>query len=273
MIKVIPIEGGLGAQIFGAMLFDHLKELYSSESVFADLTYFDRTPFVAGDKQGVSVFKWELDYYGIDKEEFRKEIPKKPNFFQRHLLNKPNHSYLYDGTSERTQLLGEVWNKNWDSRFPILSSDVDKATEILGKDLNTAVVHLRRGDYLNVASHIVPDDCVINLLKKISYFDIGKVIFLSDSPVDISYYAGHLKAIKKFEAFVSEDIFLTHALLRLGRIVVTSNSQFSLSAAILNRGGLIFMPRKWYSGSAELIETQIHQLSDWHLMGVNLDVK
>ncbi len=267
MIKVIPIEGGLGAQIFGTMLFDHLKESNSSESVFADLTYFDRTPFVAGDNQGVSVFKWDLDYYGICKEEFRKEIPKKPNFLQRYLFKKPSLSYLYDGTPERTQLLGEVWDKKWDFRFPILSSDVDKALKILGEDLNTVVVHLRRGDYLNVASHIVSDDCVIDLLKKISYFHISKVIFLSDSPVDTSYYARHLQTIKRFEAFVSDDIFLTHALLRLGRIVVTSNSQFSLSAALLNKDGLVFMPRKWYSGSAEVIERQIHQLSDWHLMG------
>lgn len=267
MIKVIPIEGGLGAQIFGAMLYDHLREFDPSDSVFADLTYFERTSFVAGDNEGISIFKWDLDYYGISKNVFNIEIPKKPNFLQRHLFGQVKPVYLFDGTIERTKLLGEVWNKNWDSRFPILSSDVDKASEILGDDLTTVVVHLRRGDYLNVASHVVSDECVLNLLKKISHFDIRKVIFLSDSPVDLTYYEKHLPSIKKFETFISENIFLTHALLRLGRIVVTSNSQFSLSAAILNKSGLVFMPRKWYSGSAEIIEKQIHQLSDWHLMG------
>jgi Glycosyl transferase family 11 len=267
MTKVIPIEGGLGAQIFGTMLYDHLREFHPSDSVFADLTYFDRTPFVAGDKEGVSIFKWDLDYYGIGKNVFNKKIPKSPNFLQRYLLRQTKPVYLFDGTIERTKLLGEVWSKNWDFRFPILSSDMNKASEILGNDLNTVVVHLRRGDYLNVASHIVSDECVLNLLKKISHFDIRKVIFLSDSPVDLTYYEKHLSSINKFETFISENIFLTHALLRLGRIVVTSNSQFSLSAAILNRSGLVFMPRKWYAGSAEIIEKQIHQLSDWHLMG------
>jgi hypothetical protein len=273
-MKIVPIEGGLGAQIFGVMLYEFLKKT-EHDPVLADVRYFDSAPRQAEKGEGINIYAWDLDYYNISIQSYRHELPRLPGLIRRKLFNKYFRfgapTILLDGTAERLNYLEKAWSCDWEHLFPIQEENRKTASRILQSPMRTTVVHLRRGDYLNVASHVVTDAYVVPLLTRLVNLGIKRIVFLSDSEIPIEFYTNAIPGIDEIIQISSEDVFLSHALLRLASCVVISNSQFSLSAAVLNRQATIFSPRKWFSGKGENLHEQIHKQSDWHLM-VKADV-
>lgn len=266
-MKIIPIEGGLGAQIFGVMLFKYVSEQISQD-VLADVSYFKRAPKLAKLGEGISIFEWGLDYYGINKNDYEHDLPVKPSFIKRKLGIGSNVEVLTDGTVERNDFLYKSFRVSYEKEFPIRDDHMVLAKKLVGGGLPTTVVHLRRGDYLNVASHLVTDLHVVQIIKKLSTLGIRKILFVSDAEVPLSIYKEKVPEIKEWDSIVKGDIYLTHAVMRLARCLVISNSQFSLSAAVLNKDATCFMPKKWFSGKSVDLHQHLHELSDWHMVTI-----
>jgi len=118
-------------------------------------------------------------------------------------------------------------------------------------------IHMRRGDYLNVASHVVNDDDFINIACNFSHL-LNKIIVLSDSKIQTNI-TNYIELKYKNSHFLdSIDAFSAHCIMRQASILICSNSQFSLSAALLNKKALIVVPSQWFGGKDRVLETSIH---------------
>lgn len=262
---IIPVEGGLGAQIFGIMMLDFLRSTVADKAIVADFRYFDQPPRSASLGEGSSIFPWALDYYGINQSEFCFYTSESSSFIHR-LSSKNKSLLLRDGDTNRLEvLLSAIAYRDWSDRFKISEDHYLTAKQYLS-DSRSAVIHVRRGDYLNVATHLVNDELIVMLLNKLTKLGIKRIIFLSDSFLNLGYYAEHLSRDVVLDSFVDQDIYLTHALMRLASCLITSNSQFSLSAAILNREAVKIIPKQWYQGPDKKLELQIQKLSDWMII-------
>lgn len=240
---VVSFTGGLGNQILSASVY-YLYELQGYE-VFADLSYFDFSYKTAPVGGGVSHWGWELDGLGIQKKDFRgivnidRSIP-----------------VLRDGATKVSMSFKALCFDEIKSRFKraALSHEIE-CTKYL-------CVHIRRGDYLNVASHLVEDNYFDDVAPKFRHL-VERLVIVSDSPVN-------LKNFKKIsEAYYDRVLILddapvhvTHSLMRNANILICSNSQFSLSAGLLS-GNLVLLPKKWFGGDQKLIEDVIGGFSDF----------
>jgi len=116
---------------------------------------------------------------------------------------------------------------------------------------------MRRGDYLNVASHVISDEDFINIAWKFSKF-IQNIVVLSDSK--ISNNVSDLISKKYANCLFLDDIdaFTAHCLMRYASALIISNSQFSLSAALLNKNALVALPTQWFGGTDRNLEKNIN---------------
>lgn len=263
---VVPIGGGLGAQILGVALIDFLRDSAQKNHTpepFSDLSYFSLSPTAFPE---LSIYEWQLDYYGIARSEIEDvPPPSKPNRIRKLLSSGPK--WLDDGSIERQELLimalSQTRSRTF-SRFPITGSHLRETAELLS-DLGSdhCVVHLRRGDYLNVASHIVADQDLLPVLGGLIQTGIRSLLFISDSEVNLDFFRRHLPSTIRLKCIVGGDLYLSHALMRRAKVLITSNSQFSLSAALLNPHGLCLVPRVWFSGRHANLNEYLLKLSDW----------
>lgn len=263
---VVPIGGGLGAQILTVALIDFLRDRSRKNNTaepFIDLSYFSLSPSTFPE---LSIYGWKLDYYGIPKREFEDlPHPAKPKWI--HKLSGSAPKWLHEGSLERQELLTMALSQTRTqifSRFPISEPDLKKTADLLS-DLgpNHCVVHLRRGDYLNVASHIVADQDLLPILGGLIQTGISSLLYISDSDVNLDFFRRHLPSTIRLKCIVGGDLYLSHALMRRANVLITSNSQFSLSAALLNPQGLRLMPRVWFSGRHAGLQEQLLRLSNW----------
>ena len=262
-MKIVPFCGGLGAQIFAAVLVEHLSREEGRNNVLGDTSYFLQTPKPAGRGEGINIYAWELDYYGTPVTRYNDSNPRDTSLVRRK-LGIHAHQRLEDGSRERMRVLREALKKNWSHAFPIQASHELESRKLLGEgNLRTAVVHLRRGDYLNVANHLVSDSDVAPLLIKLVRVGIRRFLFASDEPVPLDFFMERVPGVAAWGEIPSEDKFLTHAVMRNADCLVISNSQFSLSAAMLNAQGIVFMPRVWFAGKLAELNSEIHPYCDW----------
>jgi hypothetical protein len=123
-------------------------------------------------------------------------------------------------------------------------------------------IHVRRGDYLNVASYVIPASHFIQISDILHNIPRAKLFVVSDTELE-----GQLKTFfESKRALVLEggDIYLIHALMRMSDILVCSNSQFSFSAALLNRNQLSLIPRSFITKS--FVEDIALPISEWVVM-------
>jgi hypothetical protein len=133
-------------------------------------------------------------------------------------------------------------------------------------------IHLRRGDFLTAASLTVSDEEVLALVNRIFVnFIKAPIIIFSDSKIDDNWHKT-FKALG-FDLIIlcepnNTDQFLTHDLMRNAKILVTSNSTFSLSASLLSRKDQITItPMNFYSGFRdEPANRLINQLSNFSII-------
>jgi hypothetical protein len=262
-VKIVPFGGGLGAQIFGAVVVEHLRGEEGRHNVLGDTSYFLQTPKPAKRGERINIYAWELDYYGIPITRYNNSNPRDASWIERKLGIHARRR-LEDGSLERLRALREAMKKNWSDVFPIHAAHERESRKLLEEgNLPTAVVHLRRGDYLNVATHLVSDSDVFPLLRKLARVGIRRFLFASDEPVPLDFFMERVPGVSAWGEIPSEEKFLVHAVMRNADCLVISNSQFSLSAAMLNGQGMVFMPRVWHGGGHAELHSEIHQYCDW----------
>jgi hypothetical protein len=241
--NLIHIEGGLGSQILGAITFWNLQNMLGKEEARCDLSYF------SDEAQSKGLWAYELGKFNLPQSEFKKYESRS----KRNLLKAKRDFLTYD------ELAQDYWEK---SRLRYLSKfDYDRGKVFayfqekieLKPDEPFTAIHIRRGDYLQVASKIVKVDDYLQIVKAIRNLVSGKVIIVSDSEVsheDKSNLREVLDSAKLFYLDTPElDSFNTHCLLREAELLITANSTYSFSAGLLGRQGQnVFSPLQFHSG-------------------------
>jgi fructosamine-3-kinase len=151
---------------------------------------------------------------------------------------------ISDGADKMALAIEALRQQEVKNYFPVKHSIVDECYKISdGNDY--LFIHIRRGDYVNVASHLVDDLDFVSLAKSVSNFVTWAVI-ISDSEVSSMVRDKLMELYPNCSIIVGDNLHVAHALIRQANYLICSNSQFSLSAALLNETAQqIFLPNHW----------------------------
>jgi hypothetical protein len=241
--KLTYIEGGLGSQILSVIYFYNQQEKYGNKNAKCDLSYFSRE-----DRAGL--WEWSLNNYGIHIDELMQ-------YESRSRLNllKSKKDFLTD--LEISQKYWRNSREKYLSRFPI---DVRQLQIFLQNFLqesnleNYGAIHIRRGDYLQVASRIIKSVEYIHFLEGIKTVLPNVLFIITDSLLTIAEKQELSQAIGVDRKAIfldgpSYDPFVLHCLMRRAHLLVTSNSTFSFSAGLLGKEGqVVFSPLEYHAG-------------------------
>jgi len=224
MSKIITFTGGFGAQLMSAAGYFYLNKLHSennnSDIVGAYLGYFNNQPHLAtpGITGDMSHWKWELGCYGIQASDFIQ------------LQGSPN-DYIWD-SHEKIQLgWSGLCDPEISRRFPIME-DVTKYRNSMFGDGSYGCIHIRRGDYVNVASFMVADEAFVRVTTNICKL-IKNLLVVSDSPLSTMMISFFQTLPTNTIVAIGGPPHLVHGLMRLSDILICSNSQYSMTAAAL----------------------------------------
>jgi hypothetical protein len=241
---VVSFSGGMGAQIISAGIYFSKRQ--AGETVYADLSYFEVPESVAtvGTPGDCSHWGWQLAPFGLLPEAF--EVAPQALLARAHVL--------HDGPHKMELGLDALAQPLVQRHFALPDAGDILPPAFLDGYL---CIHIRRGDYVNVASHLVPDAEFVRIAAKFSGLT-QHVAVLSDSPIPAALQAS-VSAVYQGAVFLDRtDAFTAHRIMRGARILVCSNSQFSLIAAMLNAKALVVIPRQWFDGNDRAIEAPLH---------------
>jgi hypothetical protein len=251
--RVVSFTGGMGAQILSAAIYFDMQG--RGEAVSADLSYFDqpRKLAVEGQAGSCSHWEWQLDCFNISASSFA--TPLEPSRDKSRLIG--------DGVEKMTLAFDARDKPAIQARFKI-PADLDDLLPagFFGPFL---CMHVRRGDYLNVASHLISDTEFIDSAKRFSGL-VSNVVILSDSELPPHFKAALDPCFGQVLVLNGIDAFSSHRIMRGARVLICSNSQFSLIAALLNRQAMVLLPKQWFSGDERKIEAPIHLRCVFQLM-------
>lgn len=255
--STVFFEGGLGSQILSMIQLMNLSRGTNVE-VAANCDYFERNEVFTHDN-GLTHWKWALDRYGIHREELVLKFKAKASRRREQLRLSPSEFSEFICNNSLFRVDDEI-----KSNFPITTLAEDRSIAFFeGRTVTAyAVIHIRKGDYLKVASKIVKVDEVVSFLDTVRAFMPKEVIVISDGEFthqEISSFEWVLPSESGFQLrfYGSEskfDEYLCHDLMRLADFLVTSNSTFSFTAGILSekKNSSIFFPTEFYAHGSNL---------------------
>jgi hypothetical protein len=244
----------MGAQILSAAAYLHLKK--TQVPVYADLSYFE-TPqrlAVVGQPGDCSHWGWQLDPFGLHPSHFAGA----PETGKRSGLR-----VLHDGPEKLRWGLAGLRDRAIQRAFDCGSSPEDLLPP--SAEAGYLCLHIRRGDYVNVASHLLDDSAFVALARKFVGL-VSCAVVVSDSAIPQGLRQ-ELQLMYPHTAFLDRvDAFSSHMVMRNARILVCSNSQFSLVAAMLNPDALKLIPRQWFGAEQRHIEAPVHELCEFEFL-------
>lgn len=257
----VSFTGGMGAQIFSSAIFFYLK--MKGYSVRADLEYFNKDYHLAtvGNKGEISHWDWQLDKFGLTKDVIRNQSNKGDLSSSINIVDGP----LKLSLAMQALKLPDVkkyFNKPKIDDINMLSPE---ESFLFKNNVPYICIHIRRGDYVNVATHIVPDGQFIKIAKQLKCL-IDSIVIVSDSTFKEEFH--EISNIFLNTIFLDSskiDAFLTHSIMRNSNILVCSNSQYSLSAGLLH-DGLVIIPKDWVGNGHELLKVEIDKLSNFAVL-------
>ncbi len=219
---IIRFEGGLGNQLISLASYYSLRDTHI---VSIDLDYYDNPPMLADPENGrvLSHFGWELNNLGIEKESLHPRY-QKDSCSDYELLGKSGFpiGLRYLRASGLTGILGA---KRHD--FSALYRGLlDQLPE------KYIALHLRQGDYLNVASHIVRLDQSLTLIKSTLNL-IPNLLVLSDSSLADEDIEKLQKLGCSVFTLVGGSPIAAMQLMYEASILIAANSQLSFAVAAL----------------------------------------
>jgi Glycosyl transferase family 11 len=250
---VIVFAGGMGTQILQAATYFYYKK--QGLKVFADVSYFDRPLSLAKEGQigQLTHWHWQLDQYGLQKHTF--DIS--PGF------KKGEADVIVDGQRMLEIGLSALVDPEINDKFP--SVGVPNLSNLNVDEYSYVCIHIRRGDYVNVASHLIDDEIFLNILKKFSQLT-GALVVLSDSQINADFKEKVSFLFQRALFLDQIDAVESHEIMRFSRVLICSNSTFSLTAAMLNKQALIVLPKQWYGDKSRTIELPINSRCVFQLM-------
>lgn len=252
---VITFTGGMGAQILSAAVYFSMKN--AGKAVYADLTYFDEPERIveAGQTGQCSHWAWQLGLFGLTPAMFETSPP----------LNQRTADYLVDGAEKLERALDALSDPLVRDRFKVSTDIEDVLTGWSAKKF--LCLHVRRGDYVNVASHLVSDDAFISLADKFAGL-IDRVVVLSDSPLGKTFREDIASRFPQARFLDQLDVEASHRIMRNAGVLICSNSQFSLIAAALNPQALALIPKQWFGGADRAIEEPLHARCAFQILSI-----
>ncbi len=251
--NIITFTGGMGAQMISAAIYFQMQA--EGREVYADLSYFDKPRDIAadGDKGRPTHGGWQLAQVNLHLD----------SFAGSQLLVPRQVDVIEDGALKLQLGLAALRKEHIQNLFTLHEANV---AHLLGGDEDKYLcIHVRRGDYLNVASHLISDDAFIRLAKRFVNL-IKHAVIVSDSVI-----TGGLRV--RLSSMFAKTTFLdhineyeTHCVMRSAHIFIGSNSQFSLIAAILNTKGLVLLPRAWFGDAQPELEALVSNLGDFQVL-------
>lgn len=214
----VTFTGGLGAQIISASAYFFLQ--HQTLQVSADLRYFSQTPKLAqsGRPGELSVWPWDLTDFGLNMPEFVQS-------------EKQNSIAIEDGLLKLQLFELGVKLPFIREKFPVSSEAINLRTSLFGNE-NYTCVHVRRGDYLNVATLVVSEESIASALRKVSQITTNLLI-LSDTPLGETLKTYVDQSSCSCHVLVGGPASMAHGLMRLSQILIGTNSQLSYTAAAL----------------------------------------
>ena len=256
---VVTSTGGMGAQIISAAIYFLLRN--EGRAVYADFSYFDRTERIAsvGNLGEVSHWSWQLEPFGLMRGSFETA----PG------LSKRDVDLIEDGSEKIALGLHALRQPGVQKHFAIVKG-VD---DILPAGFSSGYIclHVRRGDYVNVASHLVADYEFIELAGKFTGL-VRYLAVVSDSPIDEPFRQAASLGYEQAVFMDNIDAFTSHRIMRNARILICSNSQFSLVAALLNPQALVVLPKHWFGQNDRAIEAPIHEACGFQILNNSLRI-
>lgn len=239
--NLVIFDGGLGSQIMNYFQFTYL--INKNSKIEVNMEYFEN-PSQKNHNFFVQ-WQWALDRYGISMDSIKNKAHKISD----------NHARIPSNlrASVDKNYFKKFSEVDLSETFPINKAELVQFLSENNISSEYYAIHIRKGDALNVASKLVTENDVHDLSLKL-FIKLPKhpILIFSDSEID-----GIVKNTLIKLGYTDVHIFLpgscsdftVHDLLRGAKILVTSNSTFSLSAALLSRKTqLAFIPMEFYSG-------------------------
>ena len=254
--RVVHLEGGLGSQLLGMMTYlTHKRE---DRRWKCDVSYFfpevKEPTFI-----GAAVRRpWELERYGYSLHSPTFTTSRR-SFFRR--------DYESEARNE-TETLAKISSSNWSSRFALPHEAREKLEQLpLRGSSQFAAIHVRRGDYLTVASRVVSMNESIAIARRARALLPNTIVFLSDDPFTDSDHEQVAKNLSGLNCIFLEerDPHISHGIMRLSQVLVTSNSTFSWTASVMmERDDAIALAPLKFFGERQLALNSMFQASgDW----------
>jgi hypothetical protein len=266
LMKIVRIEGGLGSQIIGMVIYESKK--MKDPSIRPDVSYFSQKNH-AEKSNGPTIWSWQLDLYGYPLE----NLFKQARFYDRYLgvLFSSNSRKIKDSTSE----LAVVPWRSFARKLPLaegLNSFLEKYD--LSSEKDFAVIHVRRGDYLKVASRVLTLEESIEGFARFSSLTSSPIFITSDeilSKKDFDYCAEHLKSAPLIVVDPSTDLHIVHSLMRSASFLFTSNSTFSWTAGMLNvrDAPMIISPTSFFGEKDHQFNDLFRARSSWMVLDID----
>lgn len=236
----IPIKiyfsGGLGNQILTYTVFRYLKSKGANVGINIDY-YVNSNIRKHYIKNGVSIFNWELQEFidlNLDDLILKSKIFKKKNYFK-----------IGDGVI-KLFIANQASKENKIKEYFKSLKFENLNLKDLDFNMKFTCIHIRRGDFSKVACHLVS---ISELIKfSINFSNVcDNVVILSDEKLDKDVVkklkdGGYKNVIFEFGGSPKR----AHNIMRHANVLITSNSQFSFSAALLSEN-ITFIPKKWFS--------------------------
>lgn len=259
--NLIVFDGGLGSQLLS--YFQYVYLVRNGHIPKVNVEYFNLEENSAFDPNFIRR-PWALNRYGINISMLRNQTDSPPSLnlkIPTNLLfeNNPLYFKKFKDLELSTKL---PTDKKALLNF-LRSHKVSK---------DYYAIHLRRGDFLTSASVNISDFETLQLCNTF-FKNIEKlpIFIFSDSSIKKAW-SFKLKKLGFNQVILcgpaDSNLFLTHDLMRNAKILITSNSTYSLSAALLARKDqLTIVPMKFYSGYRdEPVNRVINELSSFSIL-------
>ena len=249
--RSVVFEGGLGSQILPLLEANWLKHIGEPFSV--NLNYFDLNEKISMGNGGADHWSFRLDRYGYSLASLEKLGGGDDS--QQEIRSERNYDLW---TNDFWQ-----FSRRYGSELLPVNQDAYLAFKLsLGLNAKSrySVVHVRRGDYLRVASRIVSDQEWLRALRTM-ISQVGELLIISSDsklPKQTKSQVATLASLNQVEVVFLEggnfDECDLHDLMREADLLIASNSTFSLTAAILGKQGMKSLVPNVFYGDSELEE-------------------
>lgn len=258
--NVVFLEGGLGSQLMGMLLFE-VRRL-QDPATQCDVSYFFPEIFQPQLTDGATRRPWELHRYGIDLHDPR---------FVRHRWYRLRADYETRARDDEPYAASLAGN-HWSTLFPIVDAARQRVQDLgVGDADGYASVHIRRGDYLKVSARILDLPEVLDFVRSLHSLLPERILFLSDDdflPAEMDQVRTLLAA--KECLFVNEsDQHVVHGMMRLSKVLITSNSSFSWSAGLMleRPDAMAFAPEHFFGTTAPHLNNVFQAPARWMIVG------